>query len=301
MTKVLITGITGFLGSKIAEKLLSEKFDVIGLKRSGSNAWRCKDFITKIFWIEVNEYLKQSLLANKPDLIIHCAWMGVGSENRNSWSEQTKNIYFLINLLEIAVEISVKKIIFLGSQAEYGQMLEKVNEEAPTSALDAYSGIKLASLEIVKAFCASKNINWVWLRVFSVFGEKEDLNWLIPSLIKKMKNSMEMDLTPGVQKYAYLYVSDFAEIIMKISEIEIPSGIYNLSGNVSRSVKNIVGSIQNIVNPSFKLNFGAILYRANQSMYVEGDINKLTNVIGKITFTEFEIALKKTINYYLTN
>ena len=300
MTKVLITGITGFLGSTIAEKLLSENFDVVGLIRPNSNTWRCKDFNNKIFWVEVNEHLRQNLLNQKPDIIIHCAWMGVNSGSRNNWNEQIKNIEFLTALLEIAAEIFVKKIIFLGSQAEYGRMFEKVDEQKMTAASDAYSAIKLSSLEIVKAFCSINDINWVWLRVFSVFGEKEDESWLIPALIKRMQNSNEMDLTEGKQKYAYLYVLDFAKIIHKIIICPVPSGIYNLSNNTARSIRNIAESIRNLVNSSFKLNFGAIPYRPNQSMYVEGDIGKLTGSIGEIDFIDFELALRKTIGYYLT-
>jgi len=235
--KVLITGITGFLGSKIAEKLLSENFEIIGLKRPGSDTWRCKDFTSKICWIEVNECMRKSLLSENPDLIIHCAWIGVNSENRNNWIEQTKNINFLVELLEIAAEISVKKMIFLGSQAEYGRTIEKVDEEKATSALNAYSGVKLATLEITKAFCSINKINWVWLRVFSVFGEKEDSNWLIPSLVNKMKYSTEMDFTLGDQKYAYLYISDFATI-------RIPFNLPNLlngKGSTGLSINCING------------------------------------------------------------
>ncbi|WP_419801116.1 NAD-dependent epimerase/dehydratase family protein [Mucilaginibacter sp.] len=300
MTKVLVTGITGFLGSAIAEKLLSENFDVVGLMRPNSDVWRCKDFTSKVFWVEVNEHWRQNLLDQSPDIIIHCAWMGVGSGSRNNWNEQIKNIEFLTNLLEIGAEISVKKIIFLGSQAEYGRMFEKVNEQKMAAALDAYSAVKLSSLEIVKAFCSLNNIKWVWLRVFSVFGEKEDESWLIPALIKIMQKNNEMDLTEGQQKYAYLYVLDFAKFIHKIVIHQVPSGIYNLSSDTTRSIRSIAESIRDLVNPSFKLNFGAIPYRPNQSMYVEGDISKLTGSIGEIDFTDFELALRKTIGYYLT-
>ena len=47
-----------------------------------------------------------------------------------------------------------------------------------------------------------------------------------------------------------------------------------------------------------KLNFGALKYRDNQSMHIQGSINKLNDQIGKVEFKDFSIAIENTINYY---
>ena len=57
----------------------------------------------------------------------------------------------------------------------------------------------------------------------------EDSNWFIPTLIDKISSVQKMDMTPGEQKYAYMYVGDLARIISKTVEIDIRSGIYNIS------------------------------------------------------------------------
>lgn len=301
MPKVLITGITGFLGSHIAEELIHTHHEVIGLKRAGANIWRCEDFKNKITWIDIDvagEY-KDKLATFSIDSIIHCAWIGVEAQHRDNWEEQIKNVKFLIELLTIAKSVSIKRFIFLGSQAEYGNVSGKVTEEHQTIALNAYGGIKLACLEIVKAFCSTNNINWVWLRLFSLFGEKENDNWLIPSTLKTMFEGEHLDVTPGEQKYAYMYVKDFNKIICKILHFSLESGIYNISADKSRTIKSILEDIRDAVKPSFKLNFGALAYRNNQSMHIEGDISKLTKSIGEIEFTDFNVALKDTLDYYI--
>ena len=53
MHKVLITGITGFLGSNIAKNLIDNDIQVIGLKRESSDIWRCQEFKEKILWIDI--------------------------------------------------------------------------------------------------------------------------------------------------------------------------------------------------------------------------------------------------------
>lgn len=301
MHKVLITGITGFLGSHIAESLISNDISVVGLKRNNSDIWRCKEFEDKIYWVDIQDdgsFINQ--LANHSfDTIIHSAWIGVESNDRDNWTEQIKNIGFFVELLEVAKILEVKKIIFLGSQAEYGTINSRISEDFDTNPLNAYAATKLACLEILKRFSSINNINWIWIRLFSVFGEKENSNWLIPSLVNSMLNKNKIDLTLGEQKYAYLYVKDFAEILTKIIIKDIESGIYNISSNEIRTIRSLIEDIKSIVNPEFVLNFGALQYRPGQSMHIEGDMKKLSSQIGKIEFSNYNIALQNTLKYYL--
>ena len=298
---VLITGITGFLGSHIAENFVGNGIKVIGLKRKGSDVWRCVGFEDKISWVEIDNegFFKEELKKYSFETIIHGAWIGVESDSRDNWSEQSKNIPFLVSLLEVAKIVGVKKFIFLGSQAEYGNINGKISEDHKTTALNAYGSIKLACLEIVRTFCETNEINWIWLRLFSLFGEKEDKNWLIPSLVTSMLANKQMDFTLGEQKYAYLYVKDFAVILNKISNMQVESGIYNISSNKTITIKSLIEDIRNFINPAFILNFGALQYRKNQSMHMEGDILRLCSQIGDVEITDYRIALQNSLNYYL--
>jgi UDP-glucose 4-epimerase len=301
MRKVLITGITGFLGSHIAENLVANNIQVIGLKRKDSDVWRCQEFKDKIQWVAIDEngFFEDELKQYSFDTVIHGAWIGVESYTRDNWNEQSKNIPFVVSLLEVAKTVGVKKFIFLGSQAEYGNIDGKIHENHKTKSLNAYGSIKLACLEIVKTFCDSNDINWIWLRLFSLFGEKENQNWLIPSLIASMLADKQMDFTPGEQKYAYLYVKDYALIMNKIVTMPVESGVYNISSNETRTIKFLVEDIRDYVNPEFILNFGALNYRKNQSMHIEGDITKLCSQIGEVEFTDYNEALHNSLNYYI--
>jgi UDP-glucose 4-epimerase len=300
MTKVLITGITGFLGSRIAETLINQDIAVIGLKQNTSDTWRCKEFIKKVYWIDIDEKTdyKKIFEGITIDVLIHCAWIGVKAYERDNLDLQQKNIHFLKNILEVVQIASIKKMIFLGSQSEYGVLNNIVNETQKCEVANAYGRVKLDSLWLVESFAKKNKISWIWLRVFSVFGEKEDSAWLIPSLIKRMKVDRQMDFTLGEQKYAYLYIGDFATIVYKILSKTINSGIYNISSNNAMPVRKVVEKIRDIINPTFKLNFGSLKYRENQSMHVEGDITKLIEEIGDINFTDFDTALNNTIKYY---
>jgi len=302
--KVLITGITGFLGSDIAAEFLSEGWEVIGLKRQNSKLWRCDEFVDKITLIDIDSSkdYKCEIINNRPEIIVHCAWGGVAAGDRIQYKSQVENLELLIDILEIAKEIKISKFIGLGSQAEYGTFSGKINEEYPSEPTTAYGVAKLMALNLVKGFCNENGINWYWLRLFPIFGEKEEENWLIPSVIKKIKQGIQMDLTPGLQRYSYIYVKDLSNCIYNIVSIELSSstsGIYNISGEGAITLRDLVEKIKNKININARLNFGALAYRPYQSMHMEGDMRKFNENISKISYSNFDESLNKTILYYL--
>jgi nucleoside-diphosphate-sugar epimerase len=137
--------------------------------------------------------------------------------------------------------------------------------------------------------------------LFSFFGELESSTWFIPTLIDKISSQEKMDMTPGEQKYAYMYVGDLASIIVKTIEIDISSGIYNISSKSVISLLELTNKILEIIKPTeSKINFGAIPYRPNQSMHIQGSIAKLEKELGeKIDELDLNDSLSKVVNYRL--
>jgi nucleoside-diphosphate-sugar epimerase len=111
-----------------------------------------------------------------------------------------------------------------------------------------------------------------------------------------------MDLTPGMQKYAYLYVKDFAEyvsILVHKNLSSTTSGVYNISSNIVVTLKELIEKIRDRIDGTVPLNFGALPYRSYQSMHLEGDMSKFNSTIEKFKLTDFDQALHQTIDYYL--
>ena len=300
--RILITGISGFLGSQIAKQLISQGHKIIATKRPSSNLWRCEDYANKVNWVNINEVNWQNkIIELHPEIIIHTAWSGVSANDRDDWDIQFSNIDFTLKLLQIAKQCKLKKFIGFGSQAEYGNFSGIVDENYPLKPNSAYGSSKIAVCQIIKCFCSINEINWYWIRLFSFFGELESNTWLIPTLINKISSLQKMDMTPGEQKYAYMYVGDLAKIIGKIVEVDISSGIYNISSAKAISLLDLTNEILGIINPvESQINFGAIPYRPNQSMHIQGSISKLEKELGeKIVELDFNDSLSKVVNYKL--
>lgn len=298
--RILLTGATGFLGSHIANKLIASGHRLMLSRRDQSDFSRCTDFKTKAEWVNLNASTWEADVEQfKPDIILHTAWQGVVAGNRENWRLQIENLFLQQQLLDIAKKIHVETFIGFGSQAEYGEINKPPEETDPTNATTAYGIIKLAALQIIRSFCEQNHINWIWLRLFSIFGENESEQWLIPSTIKKIKKNQMMALTPGEQQMAYIYVKDLTEIISNIINTGIPSGVYNLSGNHPVSIKDLVTKIKDLVNPDYPLVFGDIPYRPNQPMMVMGNTNKLKKALSFVHESDFETNLKNVVHYYI--
>lgn len=299
---VLLTGATGFLGAHIAAQLLEKHgCKLIALKRRSSDVWRCKEFVHKIIWIDLDDDdWQQQVAGHSVKIIIHSAWSGVAAGDRLAWTSQLGNLNLLMQLLELGKSIGIEKFIGLGSQAEYGTFSGVINEEAPANPNTAYGTIKHMASQLVRNFCADVGISWYWLRLFPLFGEQEDANWLLPSVIKNIANGKPMDLTPGMQRYAYLYVKDFAAMLMTIADAEnAPSGIFNISSSQPVTLKHLLEKIRDSINPSVSLNFGALPYRSYQTMHMEGNMSKFRQVFGEPVIGSFDQNIANTVAYFI--
>jgi len=303
-TKIFITGISGFLGSQIAKLLLNNGHKIIATKRSDSNLWRCEEFIQDIIWINTGEKnWDLKIIEFKPEIIIHSAWSGVSASERDNWEVQLSNINFTLTLLQVAKKCEVKKFIGFGSQAEYGNFSGIIDENYLLKPNSAYASSKIAVSQIINDFCSINCINWYWFRLFSFFGELESNNWFIPTLIDKILKEQKIDMTPGEQKYAYMYVEDLANLINKIILTNVNSGIYNISSSNAISLVELTNKILGLIKPrTSNINFGALPYRENQSMHIQGLTLKIEQELGqKIIETRFDEALSRVVNYKIIN
>ena len=303
MKTILITGATGFLGSHLAEELLNQGFTVVALMRSTSNFWRCNAFMNKIRWINYDNLscAEQEIINCKPEIMIHAAWHGVKATDRNNWIEQEKNLAFLVSLFEVVKKTTISKIIALGSQAEYGRFEGAVEEDYPLNPNCAYGVNKVCVSYLLKLFSEQNNIDWYWIRIFSVFGPREEKHWLIPAAIDNLLNGKEMKLTSCEQQYDYLYTKDFvAGIISVIRSTKSISGIFNMSSGLTVKLKDILLFLQkNLSSHQEFLKIGSLEYRPNQVMHMQGISDRFFQSFNfKPMFSVYE-GLKETSDYYV--
>lgn len=297
--KAFVTGASGFIGSYLAKCLVDDGHEVLCLKRPTSDLSNLDKYVDQVKWVNNTDNWKQAFRDFTPNIVYNLAWNGVSSADRVIWEKQVSNLAFQQELLNLALECGCKKFVGAGSQSEYGDFENKIDETTPVNPKTAYAAVKTASLTILRTFCEINNMDWYWFRLFPVFGPHETDRWLIPSLIKNIFTQDSMDLTPGEQKLSYLYVGECAKAIEMAIEVEGKSGVYNVSSDNPTSLKSLVTFIRDKVKPSFELRFGALPYRYGQCMHMEGDTSTLRSNIYNLNTGNFEQKLVETIDYYV--
>jgi nucleoside-diphosphate-sugar epimerase len=301
--KILLTGATGFIGSNIAKGLLEHGFEVYATYRSTSTFEKCKHFKNKINWLNTEtSNWKEQIAVLKPDQLIHVAWDGIDSENRNNWEIQAHNFWHSKEYFDLANEYCIKKVISLGSQAEYGIHDFPVNEMTAPAPNDAYGAIKTLTANYQRNLFDNSETAWYWIRVFSVFGEGENMKWLIPLVISRLLRNEPIKLTSCDQKYDYLYIEDFVRYIISIVICEEnKSGIYNICNSESIVLRDLLKIIAELMNVSSDLlRFGEIHQRPSQNMIIAGVNKKFITSFNLEEDTPIGLTegLRRTINYY---
>ena len=296
--KIFISGATGYLGYHIAKACIEKGHQVLCLRRNTSSSLFTKEEEQQILWVTKDgEGWKGQIKKFAPDVLIHAAWGGVRGIGRENVEIQKQNI---IMSNELYIMYPYKQIIALGSQAEYGYYEGPVNEEHDLCPTMMYAKAKITSMHELQTYCESKDIEWQWIRVFTVFGEKQT-GGLISLAISNCKKGIEQfDTTEGNQVYSYLYAKDFAEAICHVLGSRGKSGIYNISQpQEEHSNKDILETIKQMMGSKILYNYGAVPYPQNQVMLMSGTVDKFEKAFGTIPHTNFSVAIQNTIESLL--
>lgn len=296
---IFVTGATGYLGFHFVNVAVAQGHKVLCLRRSTSKSLFEPIFEQEILWVN-NDDTRFSEKVNEfqPDVLFHAAWGGVRGADRDNIDIQNDNIAMSRKLFEL---YPYKQIISIGSQAEYGYYTGVVNENHPLKPTMEYAKAKVQCCKEMEEYCESHNIEWQWIRIFTVFGEKQTGGLIKIATEKCLNNEATFPTTLGEQRYSYLYSFDFARAICNFLGSKGKSGIYNLSQPRGLySNREILEYIKRLTNSDIDLQFGAIPYPENQVMLMDGCVTKFEQAFGPIPLTDFEFALRNTIDSFET-
>lgn len=249
MSKILVTGGAGFIGSHLVDKLLSmnEKVIVLDNLSSGDMKNIKHNEGNPNFEVVVGDLLKPEDIEkclNDVEKVYHLAAnpdVKIGAEDSRVHFDQ--NIVATYNLLEAMRKKGIKNIIFTSTSAVYGDATQIPTKEdyGPLIPISLYAASKLAAEALISSYCYTFDMKSVLLRFANVIGERSG-HGVIFDFIKKLKqNPKELEiLGDGTQSKSYLYIDDCIDgMIFSEKNAKNRVEIFNLGSEDRITVKEI--------------------------------------------------------------
>lgn len=283
--KIAILGTNGFLSNNLCEYFgrLNYELNLHGLHAPLNQTYSSYTVIDLI----KDEVDYSSLIEN--DIIIYTIGGGIQSN-----SKESVDLIFNLNLfspIKICHSLKDKEyqgiFITFGSYFEIGynqidkeySELDVLHSDLPIS--NDYSLSKRLLSRFMSSFKA-KFTTWHFI-LPTIYGESEEMHRLIPYTLNSIKNHMVPQFTTGDQIRQYIYINDISEIINKSIQNNIESGIYNVSGAETFSVKEIVYILYNLMGENVP---DSVFGSANRS-----DIGmKILKLDGSILYNKLNFA-----------
>tara|TARA_B100001093_G_scaffold506162_1_gene564645 strand:- start:80 stop:1000 length:921 start_codon:yes stop_codon:yes gene_type:complete len=302
--KILITGAEGFIGLALVNHLVAEsKQDdeiICMIRKEESSVLPISSKIKIVSHDLLNSNLP--LLPLGIDIIIHLAAISKTFLSSSDGREQLlANILATSNVLKIAEETNVKKLIFASSVYVYsGIKARSFNEKMPLHPIEPLGISKHTSEMILRSHAKSSNLTILAMRLFTVYGAGSKETQFIPEAIKKFKHSDKKVLfgNPSVKR-DFIYITDVVRAFKLAIDTNIFKGFHalNIASGKPHSIKETVEMIKRLTSSTKKINF--IEQNENdRSIDLDhcGNIYFAKKHLKWSPIVSFEEGLKDTIN-----
>lgn len=281
--KILVSGGSGFLGSKVVQALLKNGHEITILIRENKKISNHESL--NVSYLKYSEVHKEKKL-NEYEAIFYCATK-YSYEKGKAIDLIDANLIIPLDLLKVGVKNKIKFFINVDTIID-----ENLNDYSISKSNLRYWIRKLDGA-----------INVVNIRLDHFFGPGDkSFKFVNSMIISLLNNQKSISLTKGEQKRAFIYIDDVISAIGLIIENldkKINYQEYNISGKQSYTIKNIVEKIKKLTNNNkTQLLWGKLPYRENEIFNTKSDLVKIKS-IGWEQDTDIDSGLRKTIKYYL--
>jgi len=301
--KILITGVAGFLGSHLAQKLSTQGHKIIGIDNMMGGY---EDNIPENIIFHKSDccdYQKMRTIMKDVDIVYHCAATAHEGLSVFSPYEIGKNNFLAsVSIFSAAIANKVKRIIFCSSMARYGSQTTPFKENMPTKPVDPYGISKVAAEDVLKNLCELNNIEWVIAVPHNIIGPKQKYDDPFRNVVSIMINRMLQKKAPiiygdGEQKRCFSYIDDCLTcLIPMLDQKNLNKEIINIGPDEEFVTINKVSKICSNVTGSNL----APIYKKDRPREVKHAIcssDKARKLLNYKTTTDLYTGIKKTFEY----
>lgn len=312
MSKYLITGGAGFIGSNIVESLVEQGQNVrVVDDLSTGKLDNIRGFLDRIEFIQGD--LSNFAVAQKSlegvDYILHQA--AIPSVQRSIDDPAATNqsiVTATVNLFKAAVDSgTVRRIVQAASSSAYGdtEVLPKQEDMLPNP-LSPYAAAKLTQEYYAKAFYSSYGLEILSLRYFNVFGPKQDPTSFYSAVIPKFAAMMLRGEQPiifgdGLTSRDFTYIDNVVNANLLACKCPWPghAEVINIGSGEKFTLNELVDRLNTLLGTGLEPIYEAA--KKGDVKHSLADISKAQRILGYSVGTSFDAGLQKLVRWIQTN
>ena len=317
MKKILITGITGFIGTHLALKLKQENYLVYGITKPSvtKNLSYFRGFLKDVNVIncDISDYYSTNNVIERvnPDIIIHLAALSpVRDSFEKPFSYISTNIVGTTNIVESMLKLekhNEKKLIYASTAEIYGeQKVKPTKEEVQLNPTSPYAITKAATDMYVRMASNVYGLDTTVMRCTNSYGRKFDTSFFVEYLITSMLKKEKVYIGAPNSIRDYMYVSDHVNAYVQAIDVEHKIGeAFNFSIRNEMTNKDVAFKIaeelnfdtRNIILGKYPPNYPLRPLESDQT-FISLDNTKAKRVLDWKPKVSFEEGLSETIDYW---
>ncbi|MCG8540273.1 MAG: NAD-dependent 4,6-dehydratase LegB [Clostridia bacterium] len=315
MSKVLVTGADGFIGSHLVEELQDSGHDIRAFVSYNSfNSWgwldtfpreRLKDI--EIFSGDIRDPNGVRQAMKDIDEVYHlAALIGIPFSYHSPDSYIDTNIKGTLNVLQGAKELGTKRVLVTSTSEVYGTAkYVPIDEKHPMQGQSPYSATKIGADRMAESFYKSFNLPMTIVRPFNTYGPRQSARAVIPTIITQLlAGKEEIKLGSLSPTRDFNYVKDTAYGFIEIAKADKTIGEeINIATEKEISIGELAQELINQINPNAKIICNQERIRpekseVNRLLGSNEKIKRLSNWKEKYTLRE---GLSETIKWLRIN
>lgn len=308
MSRVLITGISGFIGSSIARALLAEGATVRGIDNlSTGKLANLEEIRSRIDFREADIMDAQAIndACTGVDYVFHeAAIPSVPMSVADPVGTNGPNLNGTLLVLEAARKAGVKRLVYAASSAAYGDAPELPKTEAMLPGpISAYAVQKLAGEHYLASYTRMFGLETVSLRYFNVFGPRQDPTSQYSGVLARFISQMSKGETPtifgdGSTSRDFVYIDNVvsANLLAAKAQGAVAGRVFNVATGSRTTLLEAYEEIKRIVGYEGGIEFKP--ERDGDIKHSLADISLAQKVLGYKVVADFRSGLEGTIAWY---
>ena len=282
MTKSLVTGGAGFIGSNLVDRLLEIGHEVVVIDNEYSDAhdhfyWNDK---AQNYKYDIRDYENTRPLYDGADYVFHIAAEArIQPAIENPIGAVSINSVGTVTVLQCAREAGVKRVMYSSTSSGYGMNQTPNIETQPDDCLNPYSVSKVNGEKLCKMYTSLYGLQTVCFRYFNVYGERQPLRGQYAPVIgifmrQRAAGEPLTIVGDGKQTRDYVHVADVvnANILAATSDISLSGDVFNVGSGQNYSVLDIAKMM--------KGEYTFLPERVGEARHTLADITKIKQYFG---------------------